>query len=113
MKIILCTYNTKFIHMNLALRYLKANLQNHSMDAKIIEFTIKDPVFHAAAKILTEKPTVIAFSCYLWNIELILKTVHIIKKAAPQIQIILGGPEVSFDGEQWLEKEKGIDIIIE
>ena len=113
MKIILCTYNTKLIHMNLALRYLKANLQNHSMDAKIIEFTIKDPVFHAAAKILTEKPTVIAFSCYLWNIELILKTVHIIKKAAPQIQIILGGPEVSFDGEQWLEKEKGIDIIIE
>ena len=35
MKIILCTYNTKFIHMNLALRYLKANLQNHSMDAKL------------------------------------------------------------------------------
>ena len=26
MKTVLCAYNAKFIHMNLALRYLKANM---------------------------------------------------------------------------------------
>lgn len=113
MNTVLCAYNAKFIHMNLALRYLKANLSQNQENTKIMEFTIKDPVLHVATKIISEKPKIVAFSCYLWNIELVLKTAQIIKKAMPNTIIILGGPEVSFDSEEWFEKEPSIDIIIE
>lgn len=113
MKTVLCAYNAKFIHMNLALRYLKANMTCNQEHTKIMEFTIKDPILHTAAKIISESPEIVAFSCYLWNIESVLKTAQIIKKALPNTIVILGGPEVSFDSEEWFQKENSIDIIIE
>ena len=42
MKIICTTFNAKYIHTNLAIRYLKAYCQPE-YDVELAEFTIKDP----------------------------------------------------------------------
>lgn len=52
------------------------------------------------------------FSCYIWNIELILPLLRQLRKVLPGTTIILGGPEVSFDVEYWLTEHEAIDYII-
>ena len=50
------------------------------------------------------KPDVIGFSCYIWNIEETIKVIDIVKKIMPEVTIILGGPEVSYDTEYWMKR---------
>lgn len=110
MKIILTTLNAKYIHKNLALRLLYA-AKPATYNVEIIEYTIKESVELIAKQLLEQKPDVIGFSCYIWNIEQILEIVHLIKQLNPEIKIILGGPEVSFDGTKYIEQ--GVDGVIQ
>lgn len=91
----------------MALRYLKANL---SMESQLIEFTIKDDISFIETTILSNSPDVIAFSVYLWNVEIVIKLVDSIKNKSKAI-IVLGGPEVSFEPKYFMEKSL-IDYII-
>lgn len=111
MKVIVATLNAKYIHTCLALRYLKAYSQDDfAMD--IAEYTIKDPVMNIVADLFQRKPDIIGFSCYIWNIEETLQVIRLLRKITPEITIVLGGPEVSYDTEQWLKGEPEVDIIV-
>ena len=59
-----------------------------------------------------EKPDVLAFSCYIWNIEFTLKVIQEIKKILPQVFIGVGGPEVSYRAEEIFQENKFIDCVI-
>jgi len=107
MNVALVSIDSKYIHTNMALRYLKANL---SMESSLIEFTIKDDVSMIEASILSNSPDIIAFSVYLWNVEIIMRLVDSIKMKSPSI-IVLGGPEVSFEPKYFMEKSM-IDYIV-
>jgi len=110
-KVIVATLNAKYIHTCLALRYLKAYSQDDfAMD--IAEYTIKDPVMNIVADLFQRKPDIIGFSCYIWNIEETLQVIRLLRKITPEITIVLGGPEVSYDTEQWLKGEPEVDIIV-
>ncbi|MGL4522669.1 MAG: DUF4080 domain-containing protein, partial [Bacilli bacterium] len=111
MNIILTTLNAKYIHTNIALRYLKAYAQPE-FQPKIIEFTIKDPLQNIVSDLMRHKPNIIGFSCYIWNIEETLKVIQSIKKINPSITIVVGGPEVSYDVSHWLSTVSYIDFII-
>ena len=111
MKIICSTLNAKYIHTNLAIRYLKAYAQPQ-YDVELAEFTIKDPIMNIVTDLITRKPDVIGFSCYIWNIEETIKVIEIIKKINPSIVIIVGGPEVSYDVHEWMSTVKGFDFIV-
>ena len=111
MKIICATLNAKFIHTNLAIRYLKAYAQP-DYDVELAEYTIKDPVINIVTDLISKKPNVIGFSCYIWNIEETIKVIQMIKKVEPSIIIIVGGPEVSYDVHEWMEKVKEFDFIV-
>lgn len=111
MNIVLATLNAKFIHTNLALRCLKAAAQP-DFNPIISEYTIKDPAFNIVSDIFLNKPKVVGFSCYIWNIEETLKVVRMLKKVSPETTIVLGGPEVSYDSNYWLRENKEIDFII-
>jgi len=93
MKIVLVSIDSKYIHTNMALRYLRANLD---MESALMEFTIKDSDDLIYDKITADQPNLIAFSIYLWNIE---KAMRIIQKIKDNLQVIIviGGPEVSFE----------------
>ena len=111
MKIICATLNAKYIHTNLAIRYLKAYAQPE-FDIELAEYTIKDPIMNIVTDLIRRKPDVIGFSCYIWNIEETIKVIQMIKKIDPTIIIIVGGPEVSYDVHDWMKKVKEFDFII-
>lgn len=100
--------NAKFIHSNLAIRYLS------KVDSRwsFCEYTIQDRPEHIAADLYRTGHRVFFFSCYIWNIELVLKICSILKQADEKLQLGLGGPEVSFDPEQILEKNPSVDYIL-
>jgi len=111
MKIILTTLNAKYIHTCLALRYLKAYCQR-DFAVDIVEYTIKDPVLNIVGDLYVRKPDVVGFSCYIWNIEQTLEVVRLLKKVLPDVTIVLGGPEVSYDTEEWMRREPAVDFIV-
>lgn len=111
MKIICSTLNAKYIHTNLAIRYLKA-FAEPEFPIELAEYTIKDPAMNIVSDLISKKPDIIGFSCYIWNIEETIKVVSMIKKINPSIMIILGGPEVTYDTTEWLERLPFVDIII-
>ena len=94
MKVALVGINAKYIHPNLAIRLLK---KNTAYPTDILEFTIKDEIDSIYNKIIGYD--VIAFSCYIWNIEIIKM---LIKKIENKI-IVLGGPEVSYNAKYYLD----------
>ena len=93
----LIAVNAKYIHSNLAVRYLKNYCQSKNIIADILEFSINDSMDKILKNIYLSKSNVLAFSCYIWNIEMILKITDSLKKIRPDLIIILGGPEVSYD----------------
>ncbi|MGG3563439.1 DUF4080 domain-containing protein [Neobacillus rhizosphaerae] len=111
MNVICSTLNAKFIHTNLAIRYLKAYAAPE-FTIQLKEYTIKDPVMNIVSDLYQSKPAVIGFSCYIWNIEETLKVVNMLKKIDPSILIVLGGPEVTYDTLEWMEKHSEVDFIV-
>ncbi|MDQ0229467.1 B12-binding domain-containing radical SAM protein [Metabacillus malikii] len=111
MKTVLSTLNAKYIHTSLSIRYLKAYAAPEYM-IELAEYTIKDPSMNIVTDLYTKKPEIIGFSCYIWNIEETIKVIKMLKKINPSIQIVLGGPEVTYDTKEWMEKIPEVDFII-
>ncbi len=111
MKVIAATLNAKFIHTNIAIRYLKAYAEPE-FEVELSEYTIKDPTMNIVTDLVQRKPDVIGFSCYIWNIEETIKVISMIKKINPSIQIVVGGPEVTYDVMEWMEKVPQFDFIV-
>lgn len=108
MKTILIGINAKYIHTNLALRYLYT-YTNNSFDVEFVEFTIKNEIDYIITQILSFKPDLIGFSCYIWNIEIISAIITQLKTKT-KAKILLGGPEV-YDVKHWFN-DLPVDFII-
>lgn len=94
MKILLTTLNAKYIHLNLAIRLLyELNKEREGLAWK--EFTIKEKPEDIAD--YCKDFEVVAFSCYIWNITQTLAAARALKAINPNIKIMLGGPEVSYE----------------
>src|SRR6056300_1566951 len=98
--IVLCTLNAKYIHAAFGLRYLKANMGTLSDQTTIVEFTIHDHPLEMAEKLLAHNPTILGFGVYIWNVQETLALMKTIRSVAPQITLVLGGPEVSYEYER-------------
>ncbi len=97
--IILSTLNAKYLHASLGLRYLYANLKELQSDSIIKEFTIQQRATDIVEQLLKEQPRIIGFGVYIWNLLETEAVVSQIKTVMPDVQIILGGPEVSYETE--------------
>lgn len=113
MNVVLSTLNSKFIHSSLALRYLKAYGEAHGQAYDIVEYTINMPVLYILSDITEHDIDVLGFACYIWNIEMTLHVVDMVKAVRPDIKIVLGGPEVSFTADELLERCPNIDYIVQ
>ncbi|MCL2189613.1 MAG: B12-binding domain-containing radical SAM protein [Defluviitaleaceae bacterium] len=100
-KIVLAAINAKFIHSNAAIFSLIAHCPQ---DITPLEFTVNDNFNFILSEIYATAPTVLGLSCYIWNIRIIEPLVAALKKVLPNTQIILGGPEVSFNAADVLQK---------
>lgn len=111
MKVLLTAINSKYIHSNLAVRYLKSFTKDMDYEGVIREFTINDREEKILEEIIKEQPDVVAFSTYIWNVELISRVANLIKRVDSNIEILYGGPEVSFDAHKFLEENIGEYVI--
>ncbi len=112
MKVVLVALNAKYSHSSLALRYLKAYCAPQFPNLETLEFNINQDPKAILADLASRGPDVVGFSCYIWNIELILPLVSNLRKVCPKTTIILGGPEVSYDTDYWLRRYEDIDFLI-
>lgn len=101
MKLLLVAVNAKYIHSNLAVHSLRAYADQYGASGQVslAEYTINHSEEDILREIYKEKADVIAFSCYIWNIEIILRLIRELKKVLPKAKLWLGGPEVSYDAE--------------
>lgn len=105
-------------HFSLALGYLKANAQKDKFILKNTEIEIIDfdTETHDARQVVyylsQNKPDIIGFSCFCWNINKVLETARIVKTIFPHVKIILGGPEVGPIPTKYLEENHFIDVIV-
>ncbi len=136
MKIILTALNAKYIHSNLAVydleAYAKEQLNSDSfwktqenredfisrekkeqLEIIVKEYTINHNLDMILQSLYQEKAAVVAFSCYIWNVHEILTISRELKKVLPDVQIWLGGPEVSYDAMKRLEENACIEGIMQ
>ena len=97
--IVLTTLNAKYIHAAFGLRYLLANLGELQPRACLAEFDINQRPLDIAGSLLARNPKIIGFGVYIWNVEPTTEVIAAIKRVRPDIKIILGGPEVSYETE--------------
>ena len=98
--IVLTTLNAKFIHCAFGLRYLLANLGELRPRACLVEFDINQRPIDIVEVLLAREPKIIGFGVYIWNIRETTEVIATLKRLRPEITIILGGPEVSYEVEQ-------------
>lgn len=95
-EIVLTTFNARYTHTAIGLRYLFANLKELQPRAKILEFVINSAVSDAVESILAQNPKIVGIGAYIWNALEVHELITILKKVAPHITIVLGGPEASY-----------------
>lgn len=98
--ILLVTLNSTYQHCAFGLRYLYANLGELQTRAQILEWTIHASPRNIVEKILSYDPKIVGFGVYIWNTTESFQVVSILKKVAPHVTIVLGGPEVSYETEK-------------
>ncbi len=96
-QILLVTLNSTYQHASFGLRYIFANMKELQKQTQLLEPTIQVSPKNLAEKILALKPKIVGFGVYIWNAQQTLEVVSILKKIAPEIKIVLGGPEVSHE----------------
>ena len=114
MKVIIACLNSKFVHASLSPWCLLAGVREfakNEYDVSVFESTVNGDMQAFADKIIAEKPDIVAFSCYIWNIIKTLEVCRIIKEKCG-CQIALGGPEVAYRPKDILEKNAFIDYVL-
>ena len=112
MKVLLVALNAKFVHTNLAIRYLKSYCQAEFPGIVAREFTINEHLPEILAEIYREQPDIVGFSCYIWNIRGVLSLAANLKQVLPDCLVVLGGPEVSFDSVDLITAHPYVDGIV-
>jgi radical SAM superfamily enzyme YgiQ (UPF0313 family) len=97
MTIVLSTLNARYAHASLGLRYLLANMGQLQTQTCLEEFVIGSKTTELVEKLLAHSPRIIGLGVYIWNVEESTKLVAMLKRVAPHVVIILGGPEVSYE----------------
>ncbi|WP_294784366.1 B12-binding domain-containing radical SAM protein [uncultured Eubacterium sp.] len=112
MKILLTAINAKYIHSNLAVYSLQAYAEAHGHKIERAEYTINNQLDDILEKIYRQKPDVLLFSCYIWNVEYVRELAAEFHKLRPEVPIWVGGPEASFETERFLKDNPAITGIM-
>lgn len=110
MKVVLTTLNAKYIHTSLALRWLYVANRDR-FDLSFREYVIKEDVTKVAEDLLATDPDVIGISVSIWNVRKSEMLVRLLKQVKPEIIVIAGGPEVSYEPAYFI-RQWPVDYVI-
>ena len=99
-KILLATLNAKYLHASFGLRYLLANLGDLRTQAALVEFDLSQRPLEIVETILASNPAIVGFGVYIWNVEPTRQVITTLKRLRPDLTIVLGGPEVSYETDR-------------
>ena len=94
--LLLIGLNAKYSHTALAVYSIGAYLTQKGIPNTVAEYSVNDPYESVFYDILSQKPDVIGFSVYLWNVERVCRLANDLKLALPDLKIFLGGPEAGY-----------------
>ena len=97
--IVLATLNARYSHASLGLRCLHANLGAFADRAEIVEFTIQSRPLDVVEALLLRRPKLIGLGVYVWNTTETLQVVQVLRRLAPEVIVVVGGPEVSHEAD--------------
>jgi len=113
MKTLLLAMNAKYIHTNLALRYLlEYGRQRGIEEGELLECTINQRLPQILEQVYRRRPTLLLLSCYIWNIRQQLDLAAEYKLIDPAVRIVLGGPEVSYNSAQVLRENPAVEAVL-
>ena len=98
--IVLATLNAKYPHCAFGLRYLLANMGELRDETALLEFTINQQALEILDAILAQRPRIVGLGVYIWNVDETTRLVADLKRVAPDVIVVLGGPEVSYETDQ-------------
>ncbi len=97
--ILLTTLNARYFHASLGLRYLLANLGELAERARLMEYIVDSRSADIVEGLLRHEPRIVGLGVYIWNVELATQVVAMLKQVRPELVVVLGGPEVSYEQE--------------
>jgi radical SAM superfamily enzyme YgiQ (UPF0313 family) len=98
--IVLTTLNAKYAHAAFGLRYLHANLGELRDRAEIVEFDVSQRTVDIIEVLLDREPKILGLGVYIWNVAESTRLVGELKRVRPEIIVVIGGPEVSYEVDQ-------------
>lgn len=112
MKVVLIAMNAKYIHSNLAIYSLKSYAKQEGVDISLLEYTINHYEEDILQELYKHGGDIFCFSCYIWNIDMVLSITKELHKVRPDAKIWLGGPEVSYDAFEVLQQNEEISLVM-
>ncbi|RME95941.1 MAG: DUF4080 domain-containing protein [Verrucomicrobia bacterium] len=98
-EIVLAAINARYLHPAFGLRCLLANLGPLRPRAALLEFDLQQRPVDMAERILALDPRIVGLGVYVWNATQAAELVALLKRIRPDLKVVLGGPEVSFEWE--------------
>ncbi|MCK9461648.1 MAG: DUF4080 domain-containing protein [Proteobacteria bacterium] len=97
--IVLVAANARYGHTALGPRCLLANLGDLRPRTALLEVTIDDRPADVAERILASSPRVVGMSTFVWSVQLLTEIASILRQVAPDLRLVVGGPEVICPGD--------------
>src|SRR5437764_10527231 len=97
--VVVATIKARYAHAALGLRYLAANMGDLRSETRIVEFVLGARAADMAEQLLAQGPRVIGLGVYIWNVDETTRLVALLKAVAPDVSVVVGGPEVSYETE--------------
>ena len=107
-RVVWLALNAKYSHTSLAVRYLRAVVPG----SEVLELTINHQLLAILDEIYLRRPQVLAISCYIWNIELVKKLLPLLPRVLPELVIVCGGPEVSYETAEFMRQFPLVQAVI-
>ena len=115
MRIVWLDIHSSYSHASLALPLLHAASQGRvtpGPDWRAVSATINDSATEVAARVVAERPDLLAGTAYLFTREMLLAVIRRVKALAPECAVVLGGPEFLGDNETFLRREPAVDAVL-
>ena len=103
--ILIAAINARHSHASMGARCLLANMGELRAQTELAEFTIQQSAAEIAAAIAARHPQILGLGVYIWNAARIAELLPLLRRHAPQMKIVLGGPEIT-------DATAGADVLI-